>query len=58
MLGGDRMDSNIQVHIVKCAWVPVALFYHARHSMPLSLEDPAPVALPSTENPRLWLPGA
>jgi hypothetical protein len=42
-----------QVLVVRCAWVPVALSYHDRHSMSLSPEDPAPVVLPGTESPRV-----
>jgi hypothetical protein len=43
----DRTDSSTQV--------PAALPYHVRHSMPLSLEDPTLVALPSTKSPRVRL---
>jgi hypothetical protein len=32
---GDGMDSNTQVPAVRGSWVPVALSYHARHSMML-----------------------
>jgi hypothetical protein len=58
MSGGDEMDSSTQVHIVRCTWVPVALSYHARHSMLLSPEVPTQVALLGTENPSAQLPGA
>jgi hypothetical protein len=51
MSGGDGMDSNTQVPIVKCVWVLVAMFHRVRHSMSLSLEDLAPVALPCIEKP-------
>jgi hypothetical protein len=39
------------VHVGTCA-----MSYHVRHSMPLSPEDPTPVALPGTESPQaqLW----
>jgi hypothetical protein len=30
MLGGDRTGSSTQVPIVRRAWVPAALSYHAR----------------------------
>jgi hypothetical protein len=43
---------------IRCAWMPVALSYHARHSMLLSPEDPAPVPLLGTDSPRVRLPGA
>jgi hypothetical protein len=58
MSGGDEMDSSSQVHIVRCTWVPVALSYHARHSMLLSPEVPTHVALLGTQNPSAQLPGA
>jgi hypothetical protein len=49
------MDSSTQVSAVRRAWVPAALSYHARHSMLLSPEDSALVALPGTESPQAWL---
>jgi hypothetical protein len=58
MSSDDGMDSSTQVSVVRCAWLPTALFYHARHSRPLSPKDPAPIALLGTENPWVWLPGA
>jgi hypothetical protein len=53
----DGTDSSTQVPTVMCVWVPVAVSYHARHSMPLSPEDPTPVALLITKSPRVWLLG-
>jgi hypothetical protein len=58
MLGSDRMNSSTQVPVVRYAWVPVAMSYHARHSIMLSPEDPTLVALPGTESPWVWLPEA
>jgi hypothetical protein len=52
------MDFSTRVPVVKCVWVPATLSYHARHSIPLSPEDPAPVALLGTESHRAQLPGA
>jgi hypothetical protein len=43
------MDSSNQMPLVRCVWVPVAMSHHARHSMLLCPEDPAPTALPSTK---------
>jgi hypothetical protein len=51
---GDGMDSNTQVSVVRCTWVPVVMSYRDRHLMPLFPEDPAPAALLDTEKP----PGA
>jgi hypothetical protein len=48
---GDGMNSSTQVSVVRCAWVPVTMSHHARHSMPLSPEDPGPAALPDTKKP-------
>jgi hypothetical protein len=50
MSGGDGMDSNTQVPLIRCAWVHMAMSYHGKHSMLLSSEDPAPVAFPGTES--------
>jgi hypothetical protein len=58
MLGSDRMNSRTQVPVVRYAWMPVAMSYHARHSITLSPEDPTPVALPGTESPWVRLPEA
>jgi hypothetical protein len=57
MLGSDGMDSSTQVPTVRSTWVPMALSYHARISMPLPSMDSASIAIPSTESPRVWLPG-
>jgi hypothetical protein len=56
--GSDGMASNTQLSVIKYAWVPVAMSYHARHSTPLSPKDPTSVALPGTESPLEQLPGA
>jgi hypothetical protein len=36
MSGGDKTNSSTQVPVVRCAWVPVAMSHHTRHSMSLS----------------------
>jgi hypothetical protein len=54
MSSGDEMDPNTQVPAVRCASVHVTMSYHARQSMSLFLEDPAPTAFIGTER----LPGA
>jgi hypothetical protein len=58
MSGGDWTYSNTQVPVIRCAWVPVSLSYHSRHSMSLSPKDSALVALPGTENPQALYPRA
>jgi hypothetical protein len=52
---GDGIGSSTQVPTDRCAWVPAVRSYHARHSMPMSPEDLAPVAL-SVLKDRVWLP--
>jgi hypothetical protein len=47
---GDRMGSSTQVPDARCAWVPAVMSYHAKHSMMLSPEDLALVALPIFES--------
>jgi hypothetical protein len=42
MSGDDGTNSSTQMSVARHAWVPVAMSYHVRQSMPLSLEDPAP----------------
>jgi hypothetical protein len=44
--GGEAMSGG---DVVRCVWVPVAMFRRVRHSMPLSPKDLDPAALPSTE---------
>jgi hypothetical protein len=56
VLDSDGMGSSTQVSTGRCTWVPVVLFYHARHSMPLSHKDLTPVAL-SVLTARVWLLG-
>jgi hypothetical protein len=51
MSGVDGMGSSTQVHVVRCAWVSVATSRCVRHSTSLSPGEPAPEALPGTENP-------
>jgi hypothetical protein len=48
---GDGMDSNTQVSVVRCTWVPVVMSYRDRHLMPLFPEDLAPAPLLDTEKP-------
>jgi hypothetical protein len=57
MSGDDGTDSSTEVPTVRCAWVPAALSYHARHLMLLSPEDSALVSLPDTESPWVRLLG-
>jgi hypothetical protein len=45
MSGSNRTDFSTQVLVVRCAWTPMVMSYHARHEMSLLPEDPAPIAL-------------
>jgi hypothetical protein len=46
MSDSNGTGSNTQVSAIRCMWVSVFLSYQAYHSMPLSPEDLALVALP------------
>jgi hypothetical protein len=50
MSGDDGTDSRTQVPTVTHAWMPVALPYHVRHSMSLSLEDPPELLSPALKS--------
>jgi hypothetical protein len=48
----DGTVSSTHVPTVRCVWVPVTLSYHTRHSMLLSPEDQALVALSVLKGPK------